>query len=150
MKRSLKLSAIVASVVAVLCVVGIYALFHGYFDHGRFDVKQVQWSSSGKLAILAERSDNQALGGLTFFVVTGSHLLSPNELKHEYHSDAVIFAATTTCLDLHWQGPSRLIVECHGSYLNPEFIDTEKTHSAEIAVNYVNISLDTAKTFSPK
>ena len=28
---------------AVLLAVGLYALFHGYFDHGLFEIKQAEW-----------------------------------------------------------------------------------------------------------
>ncbi len=150
MKRAIWKWVILAAGVAILCVMSVYALFHGEFDPGHFSVKQVQRSSSGKLAILVERSDNQALGGLTFFVVTAGHLLSHEELKHAYHSDAVIFAATSNCLDLHWQAPRKLVIECHGSYLKPEFIDTEKPQNEDAAIEYTNISPDTAKSFSIK
>jgi hypothetical protein len=40
----------------------VYRLFHGYFDHGLFEVKQAQWSPSKRVAIVAERSDHDALG----------------------------------------------------------------------------------------
>ena len=47
MNRALKI------VVGVLCALGIafvaaaFALFLGYFDHGLFEVKHTDWSSSG-------------------------------------------------------------------------------------------------------
>lgn len=149
MKIITKVLLALASAAGMLCILGVYALFSGYFDHGRFDIKQVHRSSSGKFAILAERSDNQALGGLTFFVVTGDDFPSLKKLREQYHSEAVVFAASSTCLDLHWQNASTLVIECRGSYLKPEYIDTEKTQSAEVNVSYVNISPDTAKTFRP-
>ncbi len=149
MKTFTKVLLALASTAGVLCILEVYALFSGYFDHGLFDIKQVHRSSLGKLAILAERSDNRALGGLTFFVVTGNDLPSLKKLKHQYHSDAVVFAASSTCLDLHWQDASTLVIECRGSYLKPEYIDTEKTQSAEVNISYVNISPYTAKTFEP-
>jgi hypothetical protein len=56
--------------------VGWYALFHGYFDHGQFEIKQFQWSSTGQVAMLAERSDHEALGGLEYYVLIGNHLFT--------------------------------------------------------------------------
>ncbi|NYF78151.1 hypothetical protein HDF17_000438 [Granulicella arctica] len=149
MRRYTKVLAAIACLVAILLVWGIYGLFHGYFDHGQFEVKQVQWSSSKQVAILAERSDQEALGGLTYFVVIGNHLLSPAKLRHAYYSNAVVFAATNTCLTLHWESPNRLVVACNGSYLDQEYIDVEKRQSGEIAISYVNISPNMAKHFAP-
>jgi hypothetical protein len=64
--------------------VGWYALFHGYFDHGHFEIKQVQWCSTNQVAMLAERWDDEALGGLDYYVLVGSHLFTATELRHAY------------------------------------------------------------------
>ena len=62
----------------VLCASGIafvaaaFALFRGYFDHGLFEVKQTDWSSSGKVAIVAERSDHQALAAMCISCLWGT------------------------------------------------------------------------------
>ena len=141
-------TAVMVAVAAILCVVG-YLLFHGFFDKGRFEIKQVQWSSSGHAAILAERSDREALGGLTYFVLIGDHAFSADELRRAYHSKAPVFAAMATCLDLHWQGPNRLVVACNGSYLNQEYIEVERQRDGAISISYVNISPSTAKTYIP-
>jgi hypothetical protein len=103
MRTSAKVIIVVGCVVAASLVAATYGLFHGYFDPGQFEVKQQQWSSSKQVAMLAERSDHEALGGLTYFVLIGDHLLSPDELRHAYYSDAVVFAAASTCLSLHWE-----------------------------------------------
>src|ERR1700756_787416 len=78
--------------VLVVLAVGWYALFHGYFDHGLFEIKQVEWSSSTprRVAVVAERSDHEALGGLEFFVLINDHVPSPTELRFANHSDHVI------------------------------------------------------------
>jgi hypothetical protein len=150
MKNASKIFVIVIGLVLILGVGLLYGLFHGYFDRGQFEVKQVQWSSSKQVAMLAERSDHHALGGLTYFVLIGNHLFSPAELRHAYHSNAVVFAATSACLTLHWESPSRLVVACNGRYLDQEYIDVEKQQSGGVPIAYVNISPDTAQTFRPK
>ena len=104
-------------------------LFHGYFDQGNFETKQVEWSSSKQVAILAKRWDEQALGGLTYFVIVDNHRLTPKELKHAYHGNVVVFAAMSDCPHLHWEGPNRLSVACTGSYLDQKYIDVEKRQS---------------------
>ena len=85
----LRISLAGVGAVAILAMGFLYALFHGYFDHGQFEIKQFQWSSANQVAMLAERSDNQALGGLDYYVLVGNHLFTPDELRHAYHSDAV-------------------------------------------------------------
>jgi hypothetical protein len=148
MKKT-KIVLFTTSVVLILLCVGVNALFHGYFDHGQFDMKQVQWSSSKKVAMMVERTDNDALGGLTDFVLIGDHLFSPAEVRHAYHSDAVVFAAATHCLTLHWESPSGLVIACNGPYLDQASIDVNKRQSGEVAISYVNISPGTAQTVRP-
>ncbi len=82
MTRFLRISLAGVGAVAILAMASVYALFHGYFDHGQFEIKQFQWSSANQVAMLAERSDNQALGGLEDYVVVGNHLFTPDELLH--------------------------------------------------------------------
>jgi hypothetical protein len=146
MKIAIKM---IVAIGVILFVLG-YLLFHGYFDHGKFEIKQVQWSSSKQVAMLAERSDEEALGGLTYFVLIGDHVFSPDELRHAYHSDARVFAAMATCLDLQWKSSRNLVVACNGSYVAQEDIDVEKQQSGEVTITYVNISQETAQTFHPK
>ena len=64
MRHFLKLSLVGMGTVAILAIVSLYGLFHGYFDHGQFEVKQFQRSSTNQVAMLVERSDHEALGGL--------------------------------------------------------------------------------------
>jgi hypothetical protein len=129
-------------VLGLVLIVGsglAYQLFHGYFDHGEFEVKQVQWSSAKQAAMIVERSDQQALSGYTYFVLIGDHVFSPSELRREYHSAAVVFAAADSCLDLHWQGPTKLVIGCNGQTMTREHIDVEKHESGVIAILYDNI-----------
>ena len=89
--------------------------------------------------MVVERSDQQALSGYTYFVLIGDHVFSSTELRHEYHSSAVVFAAADSCLNLHWQGPATLVIACEGKRLTREHIDIEKNQSGGIAVLYENI-----------
>jgi hypothetical protein len=150
MKKTTMVAISVTCVAVIALLSVVYMWFHGYFDPGKFEVKQMQWSPSKQVAVIAERSDQQALGGLTYFVLVGDHLFTPIELKHAYHSSAVVFAATSTRLTLHWNGPNTLVVACNGSYLGQEYIDVEKQQSGEVTITYVNISPNTAQTYRPK
>jgi hypothetical protein len=141
MRRTAKAIAVVACVAVMSLILGIYGLFHGYFDHGKFEIKQVQWSPSNRVAIVAERSDQEALGGLTYFVLVGNRLFSPAEIRHAYHSNAVVFAATSSCMTLRWDSPTRLVVTCNGTQLDRAFIDAQKRQSGGIAISYENIPL---------
>lgn len=117
----------------------LYGLFHGYFDHGRFEVRQIQLSSAKQVAMIAERSDQQALSSDTYFVLIGDHVFSPSELRRGYHSGSVVFAAADSCLNLHWQGPTTLVIACDGKSLTREHIDVEENQSRGIRVLYDNI-----------
>jgi hypothetical protein len=135
-------SKIIALVIVLVVVCGgglIYGLFHGYFDHGRFEVKQAQWSPAKQVAIVVERYDQEALSGYTYFVLIGDHVFSPSELRHRYHSSAVVFAGADSCLNLHWQGPTTLVISCNGQAMTREHIDVEKHQSGGIAILYDNI-----------
>lgn len=139
MKNASNILGIIVGLVLILGVGLLYALFHGYFDHGRFEVKQVQWSGTNQAAMVVERSDQQALSGYTYFVLIGDHVFPPSELRHQYHSSAVVFAAADSCLDLRWQGPTKLVVTCKGPSITREHIDLEKSQSGGVAILYENI-----------
>lgn len=139
MRNGSKIVVIIVGLILILGVGLLYGLFHGYFDHGQFEVKQVQWSPAKQAAMVAERSDQQALSGYTYFVLIGDHVFSPSELRHEYHSSAVVFAAADSCLNLHWQGPTKLVIACNGHSMAREHIDVEKNQSGGIAIHYDNI-----------
>jgi hypothetical protein len=141
MRKITKIILLIMCVVAASLGTAVCGLFRGYFDHGQFEIKQVQWSSSKQVAIVAERSDQEALDGYTYFVLVGNHLFSPAELRHAYHSDAVIFAAASSCLALHWENVSKLVVECDGSTVKADHIDIQKQQSGGVAISYENIPI---------
>ena len=140
MKRTTKVVGVVVSLAVTLFAIGIYGLFHGYFDRGEFEIKEVKRSPANQVAMLAERSDHEALGGLDYFVITGNRVLSPVELRHAYHSDAVVFAAESDCLNLRWDGPNRLVIRCAGT-LDRYQINSQKQQRGDIAIAYENIPL---------
>ena len=141
MKGTAKILGVLVGVLLTLLLMGTYGLFYGYFDRGQFEIKEVQWSPSNQVAILAERSDHDALGGLEVFVLTGNHLLTSGELRHAYHSSAVVFAAESDCLKLHWDSPNRLVIRCVGPTLDRDHINAQKKQSGNTAISYENISL---------
>jgi hypothetical protein len=129
------------SACAVAITLAGYGLFHGYFDHGLFEVKQAQWSPSKQVAIVAERSDHDALGGLTYFVLISDHVLSAAELRHAYYSHDVVFAANATCLTVQWQSSMSLTVKCDGSVVDADHIDVQKRRSDDVNVSYADIAI---------
>lgn len=139
MRKIIKIVLFIMCAVAISLGIAVYALFHGYFDHGQFEIKQVQWSSSKQVAIVAERSDQEALSGYTYFVLIGDHLFSPAELRHAYHSNAVVFSVASSCLALQWESPSKLVVACKGSSVAADHIDVQKQQSGGVAISYENI-----------
>jgi hypothetical protein len=137
--------------VLVVLAVGLYALFHGYFDHGLFEIKQVEWSASTprRVAVVAERSDHEAMSSNVYFVLIGNHIFSPAELRRAYYSDAVVFAAASNCLTVSWNGPHHLVLDCRGGKIDAAHIDARKSIADDVAITYVNIADGTAKEFQP-
>jgi hypothetical protein len=128
-----------ASAITVFAVL-VFALFHGYFDHGLFEVKQSRWSPTNRVAMIAERSDHEALGGLDYFVLVGDHVFSPSELRHAYYGDVIIFSAESPCLTLNWKSPAQLEIDCEGDIVNVDHINLQKHQSGDIIVSYKNIA----------
>jgi hypothetical protein len=132
--------------VCVVCAVALvatgltFALFHGYFDHGQFEIKQVQWSSTNQVAIVAERSDHEALGGLEYYVLIENHLFTPTELRFAYYSDDVAFSAADDCLSVRWIDAHHLEVMCRDRVLDSRYINARKRQVRDVAITYVNIS----------
>jgi hypothetical protein len=141
MRNAPKFAVIAVSLASILVATFVYAVFHGYFDRGMFEIKQIQWSPAGQAAMVAERSDEQALSGYTYFVLIGDHVFSPSELRHAYHSNAVVFAAGDSCLNLHWQGPAELVIACNRPGITRERIDVQKNQRGKVAILYENISI---------
>lgn len=136
-----KISLLVVGVIAILATAALYALFHGYFDHGQFEIKQYQWFSSNQVAMVAERSDNGALGGLEYYVLIGNHLFTPAELRRALYSDAVVFRAANNCLAVRWEGQNRLIVRCNGASVESGQISVQRRQIGSIEVSYENIAI---------
>jgi len=134
----------VACAVALVATGLTFALFHGYFDHGQFDVKQVQWSSTNQVAMVAERSDREALGGLEYYVLIGNHVLTSTELRFAYHSNDVAFSAGDDCLSIRWIAARHLEVMCRGRSLDSGHINVRKRQVGDVEITYVNIQDGTA------
>jgi hypothetical protein len=147
MKTSRKIAATGAAA-ALLAIVCVYALFHGYFDSGYFEVLRTDVSPTGKIAMVARRYDNQALGGLEYFVVIGDHTYSPRELRHALHYGEAVFDTANECVAASWAGPSELTVDCRHGAIPAEDINSELHRFEGITISYRNVSPRTASQFS--
>jgi hypothetical protein len=141
----------VTFLVRVLLVTAVYGLFHGYFDHGLFEIKQVEWSPSAprRVAVVAERSDHEAMSSDIYFVLVGDHVFSASEMRRAYHSDDVLFAAANDCLSVRWTDPHRVTVGCRSGTIDSAQIEVRKTRADGVAITYVNIADSTAKEYLP-
>jgi hypothetical protein len=138
MTRTKAIATTVCTVVAVL-IAGGYLLFHGYFDPGKFEIKTAQWSASKQVAVVAKRSDNQALNGDQYFVLIGDHLFSDTELRHALHSDKPVFSADRDCLTLRWNDTHDLVITCDDKSITPADINVQHHQSGEVTISYVDI-----------
>jgi len=141
MTRLLRISSVGIGVVVILAAASLYGLFHGYFDHGHFEIKQFQWSTTKQVAMIAERLDHEALGGLEYYVLIRNHLLTPAELRRAYYGDTVVFNASSNCLTLHWDSPDKLTIKCNGSIVDRSHINAQRQQSGNITISYENIAL---------
>ena len=119
--------------------------FHGYFDQGRFEVIHAESSSIGKVAMIARRTDNQALGGLEYFVVIGDHVYSPRELRHAMYYRGVVFSTNMDCLTTKWETANQLVLDCQNGSIAMDSINEELHNFQGIAISYKNISPLTEK-----
>jgi hypothetical protein len=118
---------------------GIYGLFHGYFDHGRFEIEHSEWSPTKQVAMIAKRSDDEALSGDQIFIVVADHLLSPKELRRAYYYDRVIFRSGSDCLATNWKSSTQLVISCKNLAIDPEDITVERLQDGAVSVTYENI-----------
>jgi hypothetical protein len=151
MSKLTKIRLSVVILLAVLLTTVVYLLFHGYFDHGLFEIKQVEWSPSAprRVAVVAERSDHQAMNSDIYFVLVGDHIFSASEMRRAYHSDDVVFAAANDCLSVSWRDSRNLVLNCRNSTIDSAQINVHKTTADEVAITYVNIADSTAKEYVP-
>jgi hypothetical protein len=80
-----------------------------------------------------------------YFVLIADHVLSATELRRAYHSDNVVFAAASPCLNVRWNDPHELIVSCPNGTIDSAQINVRKPTAGNVAITYVNIAGATAK-----
>jgi hypothetical protein len=132
----------------VALLLAVFALFRGYFDQGRFEVKEATWTPSGpaRVALVAERSDHQALSSDVYFVLIGDHVFSPTELRIAYYSQHALFAAASDCLSARWADPHNLAVMCRDGVVDSNHIEVRKRQVGDVAITYVNIPDESSAT----
>jgi hypothetical protein len=138
----IRLGALFVVGLVLLLATTTVALFRGYFDHGQFEVQEANWSSStlARVAVVAKRSDHQAMDSDVYFVVIADHVLSPTELRMAYHSDQVDFAAANDCVSVRWIDPHNLEVSCRHGTVDSQHIDVLKRKTGNVAITFVNVA----------
>ena len=126
------------SILVIVFVTLTFALFLGYFDHGQFEVVQARWSA-GRVAMLARRSDHQALSGTETYVIIGDHIFSSHELRNAYYRQKELFSAESNCLNLSWSNSHTLVISCRNGSINASNIGSQKHQAGDVAVVYENI-----------
>jgi hypothetical protein len=132
---------IIASGIAVFCLaIGLYFffLFRGNLDTGKFQVLRTTESLENRIAIVAKRSDHNALSGDVVFVFVADHIYSPNELRAAFHRQHMIFAADRDGLDVHWAGSHKLVIKCKDCGITKDRRDEQQFRDGDISVEYVN------------
>lgn len=142
MTRSFKIVFVCIAAFSALVVAYALALSHGYLDRGQFRILESWRSTTGQVAMLAERLDpNEFLSGPEYYVLIGDHVYSPSELRRGYYSDSVIFDTGKDCLRLRWDGTNSLVVKCQGSFVAAYQIDYQQRHIGNMSIKYENIAI---------
>ena len=128
----------VACVVALSLGAVVFALFHGYFDQGLFEVKESS-RLGGRIALVGKRSDHQAMNSDEYFVLVEDHVLTPRELKAAYYSHSIVFSAGDDCVSVRWSDPQNLTVLCRGGNIEPGHINVQRSRVEGVNIAYENI-----------
>ena len=146
MKSRIRLGILILCVCAIpIAVWGIYALFHGFFDSGTFEVMQSQWSRSKQLAVVGRRYDHAALGGLQYFVAIGTHPFSQADLEHAYYYDGLVFRAGSQCLTVEWITDHELAVRCSDHSIQSGEIAVQQKQVGNVTIIYQDIPIVSSK-----
>jgi len=140
MKKSVGVSLTVL-IVLILAATIVFLLFTGHFDSGKFEVIKTSWASPELVAMVARRSDHEALSGDQFFVLVGDHTFSARELRHAYYQDGLIFRADSACVTTSWKDARNLVVSCPDGSIEAGAIAVEQRRKADVGVSYVNIPI---------
>jgi hypothetical protein len=150
MRPFITIGVVVLLLFGISWTTGWYGLVLGYFDDGLFEIKQVEWSPDAlRVAIVAERSDHEAMRSDDYFVVIAHHVLSATELRGTYYSHKPIFSVANHCLRVGWVDASHLLISCDQGIVEQRQINSRKTKSGGVAIEYQNIADGTAKDFKP-
>ena len=139
MSRTAKIITIISAAIAVALSLAVYGLFHGYFDQGKYELLSAESSGSRQLAMIAKRSDHQAMNGDDIFVLIGDHSFSPTELRHALYGPSVIFSTDRECLSIRWKDSHHLVISCRGEVITDEQINAQKLQSGVVVISYENI-----------
>lgn len=139
MSNAKKFGMSVALVLATILGAFVFAVSRGYLDSGLFEVQQTDWSPSGKVAMLAKRSDHQAMRSDEYFVLIADHIFSASEVRDAFYRNREVFNASSTCLSIRWSDPHNLTVSCHDGSLDADHINFQRPNAGDIKVTYINI-----------
>ena len=79
-----------------------------------------------RVAVVAERSDREALSSYVYFVLVGDHVFSPSELRAAYYRHRVVFAAASDCVSVRWSDTHNLTVMCGNGAIDAEHIELQQ------------------------
>jgi hypothetical protein len=140
MRRSVGVSLTVL-IVLILVATVVFLLFTGHFYGGKFEVVETNWASPKLVAMVARRSDQEALSGDQYFVLVGDHPFSARELRYAYYHHGLIFSSDGACVTTSWKDARNLVVSCHDGSIEAGEIAVEQRKAAEVGVSYVNIPI---------
>jgi len=141
MKKSVRIISLSALAGLILFASVIFLLFTGHFDRGKFEVVRTSWATPKLVAMVARRSDDDALDGDQYFVLVGDHSFSARELRYAYYHRGVIFRSDGACVTTSWKAPGALELSCGDGSIEAGAIAVEQNKKNGVSVSYLNIPI---------
>jgi hypothetical protein len=135
---------IASGIVAFSLLVALFFVldFRGNLDPGQFEILRTAQNSEKKYAIVAKRSDHEALNGDQYFVLLSDTIYSSNELRVAFHRSPILFSADRDGIEVRWTSPNELVIECQDCGISKTEINTRQSRAANVSIHYVNFPED--------
>ena len=110
--------------------------WHGVARADQVDILETATASSGRIAMLIERSDHAALSGSDVFVFLTDHPYTVSELRKSLYAFEPVLHVGDPRLSLKWISGSELEIRCGACDVSPETITERKNAQAGIKIRY--------------
>ena len=112
--------------------------FHGVANADTVRVLESKAASTGKVAMLVERSDTSALSGNDVFVFLADHPYTVPQLRKNLYALNPVFQVGDDRLTLEWVNGNELDIRCRSCEVTKQTVTTQKAFQSDIAIRYID------------